>query len=46
MEYGKEDSLSEAHLQSLKISRGSYLDPELSIFVRLFDPVPLNEEKK
>jgi hypothetical protein len=32
---GKDDSSSEAHLQSSK-SRGSYLDPELSIFAKIF----------
>jgi hypothetical protein len=32
VESGKDDSSSEAHFQSSKTSRGSYLDPELSIF--------------
>jgi hypothetical protein len=31
--FGKDDSSSKAHLQSSKASRGSYLDPELYIFV-------------
>jgi hypothetical protein len=33
VESGKDDRSSEAHLQSSKNSRGSYLDQELSIFV-------------
>ncbi len=38
LESGKDDSSSEAHLQSYKkTSRGSYLDPELYIFVKLFE---------
>ncbi len=40
-ENGKENSLSEAHIPKFKIQKpvesgGSYLDPELSIFVRFF----------
>ncbi len=31
-ESDKDDSSSEAHLQSSKTSRGSYLDPELYMF--------------
>ncbi len=34
---GKDDSSSEAQLQSSKTSRGSYLHPELYIFVKIFE---------
>ncbi len=42
LESGKDDSSSEYHLQSSKNSRGYYLDPELHIFVQIFEfyPVP------
>ncbi len=36
LESGKDDSSSEAQLQSSKISRGSYLDPDLHILVNIF----------
>ncbi len=36
LESCKDDSTSEAHLQSSKTSRGSYKDPELYIFVKMF----------
>ncbi len=41
-----DESSPEAHLQSSKTSRGSYLDPELSIFVKIFEfyLVPLRED--
>jgi hypothetical protein len=35
VESGKDDSSLEAHLQSSKTSRGSYLDKELFIFVKI-----------
>ncbi len=34
MENGNKDGSSEDHLQSLKSSRGSYLELEISIFVQ------------
>ncbi len=34
VESGKDNRLSVAYLQSLKTSRGSYVDPDLSIFVK------------
>ncbi len=37
MEKGKDDSSSEAHIQSLETIRGYYLDLELSNFVKLFE---------
>jgi hypothetical protein len=33
---GKDDSSSEAHLQSSKTSRGSYLEGDFSIFDKIF----------
>jgi hypothetical protein len=37
VESGKDYSSSEAPLQSSKTSRGSHLDKELSIFVKIFE---------
>jgi hypothetical protein len=37
LESGNDDSSSEAHLQSSKTSRGSYLDPKLYTFVKIFE---------
>jgi hypothetical protein len=37
LENGKDDSSSEAYLQGSKTSRGSYLDPAISIFVKIFE---------
>ncbi len=37
LENGQNDSSSEAHLQSSKTSVGSYLDPELYFFVKIFE---------
>jgi len=51
LEIGITDSSSEAHLKSSKTSRDSYLELELSIFVKIFEflssgrPVPLKLQK-
>ncbi len=37
IKYGKDDSLLETHFQGLKYNTGSYLDPEVFIFVWLFE---------
>ncbi len=37
VESGKDDSLSEAHFQSSKTIRGSFLDSELYIFINIFE---------
>ncbi len=37
LESGMDASSSEAHLQSSKTGRGSYSDPELYIFVKIFE---------
>jgi hypothetical protein len=37
VESGKDDISSEAHLQSSKTSRDSYLDKELPIFVKIIE---------
>jgi hypothetical protein len=39
LESGKNESSSETQLQSSKTSRGSYLDPELYIFVKYFNSI-------
>ncbi len=40
LESGEDDSSSEAHLQSSKTSRGSYSDPKLDNFVKIFELHP------